>query len=232
MNIITNKRLLKRACKKLGIPLSSSFRVFVPRVGKQARDAIEAYQKRRKLAINGKFDAATVADMRLLLITPGEKALEHAIAWVGVKETSPNRSPEIDEMKRVLNGKTDRLAWCGDFVTFMFLIVGYDLRIGKTFNWRYCPSWVEAATRNTVVYGHPPARIIKASRVAPGTIALFDWDGDGVADHIGFVEKHYGLASRVIATPIATVEGNTENAVKRRLRSRSSIMMFVDVLDI
>ena len=44
---------------------------------------------------------------------------------------------------------------------------------------------------------------------SPGTIIFFDWNHDGIADHVGIVEKvddHY----------IYTIEGNADNKVKRR----------------
>jgi hypothetical protein len=144
-------------------------------------------------------------------LTPGQQALRHAQAWAkaGVIETSRNRGPEIDNMKRLLNGRTDSEPWCADFVTFMFLLAGYDLRVGKKFNWRYCPSWKAAAIENTKIKCKPPVMLVLTNKAKPGTVALFDWDNDGVPDHIGFIEKDYGIFKRTISTPIQTQEGNT-----------------------
>jgi surface antigen len=53
---------------------------------------------------------------------------------------------------------------------------------------------------------------------------LFDWDGDGVADHIGLVEKVNSDGS------VTTIEGNTSNpktgqeGVWRRTRYESTIL--------
>lgn len=112
-------------------------------------------------------------------------------------------------MKRLLNGRADSLPWCADFVTFMFLLAGYDLRVGKKFNWRYCPSWKDAAIKNTKIKCKTPVMLRLTQRAKPGTVALFDWDNDGEPDHIGFIEKDYGFIKRTITTPIQTLEGNT-----------------------
>lgn len=51
-----------------------------------------------------------------------------------------------------------------------------------------------------------------------GAIVFFDWDRDGVADHVGIVEAVNKDGS------ITTIEGNTGNACKRKVRSGPSIM--------
>ena len=46
-----------------------------------------------------------------------------------------------------------------------------------------------------------------------GTIIFFDWDGDGISDHVGIVEKCEN--GRVY-----TVEGNSNDRVQQSIYSR------------
>lgn len=73
----------------------------------------------------------------------------------------------------------------------------------------YCP-WIRTAAvkANSVVL---PANARK------GDLVLFDWEGDGVCDHVGFVENNSGGV-------LHTIEGNTNNgAVARRTRSYGAV---------
>ena len=57
------------------------------------------------------------------------------------------------------------------------------------------------------------------STFQPGLLFAFDWDGDGVADHVGVGEIDLGGGN------YQTIEFNTSNGiVTRRVRSRSSIL--------
>ena len=59
-----------------------------------------------------------------------------------------------------------------------------------------------------VPYGINAARaagqLVDPSRAAPGDLICFDWDGDGIADHVGLVEANYG-------SWVQTIEGNTSS---------------------
>lgn len=59
-----------------------------------------------------------------------------------------------------------------------------------------------------VPYGINAARVagqlVAPSNAAPGDLICFDWDGDGVADHVGLVEANYG-------SWVQTIEGNTSS---------------------
>ena len=59
-----------------------------------------------------------------------------------------------------------------------------------------------------VPYGINAARsagqLVAPSNAAPGDLMCFDWDGDGVADHVGLVEANYG-------SWVQTIEGNTSS---------------------
>lgn len=108
----------------------------------------------------------------------------------------------------------DHVAWCAEFQSWC------DEQAGIFFKYAYCPYVVAdaRAKRNGL-------RVVKPR---PGDHVLFDWDGDGLADHIGMVEKVNRDGS------IGTIEGNTSPAdwsnggmVMRRERYRAQIICFV-----
>jgi hypothetical protein len=51
---------------------------------------------------------------------------------------------------------------------------------------------------------------------APGDLIFFDWDADGVSDHVGIVEK-------ADVTIVYTIEGNTSDSVAKRSYAADSI---------
>lgn len=61
----------------------------------------------------------------------------------------------------------------------------------------YVPYGINAAARE--------GRLVSPmTQAAPGDLVCFDWDGDGLADHVGIVEANYGGW-------IQTIEGNTSS---------------------
>lgn len=65
-----------------------------------------------------------------------------------------------------------------------------------------------------------PGTVANVNKAKPGDIVFFDWGGtDGIAyiDHVGVVEKVLGGGR------VQTIEGNTGDAVKRRVRDASTI---------
>lgn len=75
----------------------------------------------------------------------------------------------------------------------------------------YCPNIVNAVRRE--------GKAVSARDAQPGDIVLFDWNGDGVSDHIGIVERNTG-------SYLQTIEGNTYNGVvARRTRAYSTVIL-------
>ena len=61
----------------------------------------------------------------------------------------------------------------------------------------YVPYGINAAARAGQL-------VSPMTQAAPGDLVCFDWDGDGLADHVGIVEANYGGW-------IQTIEGNTSS---------------------
>lgn len=61
----------------------------------------------------------------------------------------------------------------------------------------YVPYGINAAARE--------GRLVSPmTQAAPGDLVCFDWDGDGLADHVGIIEANYG-------SWLQTIEGNTSS---------------------
>ena len=99
-------------------------------------------------------------------------------------------------------GFDSRVAWCACFVSWCANECGYiDAGIIPRFagcQWQGIPWFQERGLWQEP--GYVPA---------PGDIIFFDWEQDGVSDHVGIVEYVEG-------NTVHTVEGNTSNSVARR----------------
>lgn len=110
--------------------------------------------------------------------------------------------------------------WCAVFVDWCFHETGIESRIKGVNNKAYCPSYVEWAKREGR-WGTQPKY---------GALVLYDWDRDGIADHIGIVEKVINKYK------IVTIEGNTGigndsngGEVMRRTRSTDYVLGYIYV---
>lgn len=112
--------------------------------------------------------------------------------------------------KKDLSGSWLTAPWCAMFASFVYDSAGLAKATGGA--WAYCPSWVswyKAEKR----WGTTPK---------VGATVFYDWDGDGLADHVGIV-------TAVSASNIKSLEGNTTkggatNWVAEQTRKRSAVM--------
>lgn len=113
------------------------------------------------------------------------------------------------------------VAWCAIFVYYNLAQTGGKSLMAGCANTAYCPTiWN---------WGKAKGYAIASSYTAKeGDLVLFDWELDGVCDHIGFVIKDNGNGT------ITTVEGNTSNisngnggCVQVRTRNKSVIKGYV-----
>lgn len=102
--------------------------------------------------------------------------------------------------------------YCAMFASWVFYQAGQG---APGLPGAYCP-WIVSA-------GKSAGRFMTAKSAQPGDLVLFDWEGDGVSDHIGIVEKNTGSA-------LVCLEGNTTGAdgrsgsVARRTRAYSTVV--------
>ena len=77
----------------------------------------------------------------------------------------------------------------------------------------YCP-WIVNA-------GKKAGKTVAKKNAKYGDIVLFDWQGDGVSDHVGLVESNNG-------SYLTCIEGNTNNGqVLRRTRAYSTVICII-----
>jgi len=104
-------------------------------------------------------------------------------------------------------GFAERVEWCACFVSWCANELGYiDAGIMPKFSG--CQSqwipWFQARGQWQDSLSSGGGYTAK-----PGDIIFFDWDGDGISDHVGIVECVEGEF-------IHTIEGNTSDSVARR----------------
>lgn len=101
---------------------------------------------------------------------------------------------------------TSGVPYCAMFVSWVMARAGARC---EGIPGAYCP-WIVNA-------GRKAGKLVSAANAKAGDVVLFDWEGDGTSDHVGFVERNSGGVLR-------TIEGNTNNgAVARRTRSYGTV---------
>ena len=139
--------------------------------------------------------------------------LDRLIAWarkqIGTSE-NPRGSNNIiyntDYYGRPVSG--DAFPWCCVFVWDGFRICGISPLFVGGETTAYCPyvmSWAQA-------HGQWVTDGFRA-----GDLPLFDWNGDGVADHIG-------ICIGVSGSALTTIEGNVDSEVRKMTRSDVNVI--------
>jgi len=136
-----------------------------------------------------------------------ERLAQWFTAQVGTRETGVNN---VIYNTHYYGGAVsgEQYPWCCAFLWDGFRECGLSARFCGGEKTAYCPYVVSWARAHGQWVTGPYRR---------GDLALFDWDGDGVADHIGFVLSAAGAS-------LTTVEGNASDAVMRLTRSVSSVL--------
>lgn len=145
--------------------------------------------------------------------------LEIAVTQIGVKE-KPANSNRVKYNTWYYGSAVSGSAypWCAVFVAWCYDQAG-DTSISGVKNKAYCPSyvtWAKNASRWTTI----PKK---------GHLVLYDWNGDGTADHIGIVES-VKSSTEIVAIEGNTAVGNDSNGgeVMRRTRNRKSVLGYID----
>lgn len=146
-----------------------------------------------------------------------ERALEHAIARLGVTEQplGSNRGPLIDKWNRAANGLVGE-PWCMSFIHGMYLELGVTLG-----GWAGVGNFESWARSHGYLVGRPRR----------GDIGCLDWNGDAWPDHAVIVERVLALRWRgsSFVGLIRYVAGNDGDRVQRRTRWVPSTSRFARV---
>lgn len=166
-----------------------------------------AYATRRKQRVA----AAAKKPLRL-------KALARAVTQLGVEESPAG----TNQQKFGAWYGDDGEPWCAMFVTWAYVLEG-STAFKRGSRWAYVP-WIVNAARA----GQGGLAITTSPY--PGDLACYDWDNDGIADHVGLFERPENKGA------FSAIEGNTGigndsngGKVMRRERQRSSVQCFVHV---
>lgn len=117
--------------------------------------------------------------------------------------------------KNIFNNQQDA-DFCGYFQKYCFKRGGMKKWIDKFSNFSYCPAIMSDA-KKLGYFRKTPAR---------GDLVLFDWDKNGVPNHVGFLVKKVKIGR--YKGLYKTVEANVDNAcVKIKYRSPSLAIGFV-----
>lgn len=169
-------------------------------IAQGATVGIQRIIRNPKLRTPAQLARAAVRKRAAAKATTGPKAaMKWAESKIGVKEhpAGTNRGPEIDDWEK--SAGMGPGPWCGAFARAASNIGG---GADVTPEARYCPSIVAHAHAKTG--GYEGWCSITDPLAQLGDDVLFDWDNDGVADHVGKL-KSVDRARRIAHT----VEGNT-----------------------
>lgn len=110
--------------------------------------------------------------------------------------------------------------WCAMFVSYCFYAAGMPLKIDTSKGFAYCPDGVHWFKAHGL--WHP------SSQSKPGDLIFFDWNGDGVSDHVGIVEAGWnGSYTSTIEGNTGSVSQNNGGEVMRQHRDASRTTMGV-----
>ena len=177
--------------------------------GPQTRGAVVRFQRDAGLVVDGLVAAQTwralesgsfepARPSRPTVPTPPvaggrdaafrQRILSVAEGEVGTVERTNRNDGEVGKYPAFFG--RGREAYCADFVSWVMH------QSGGTLNDPYCPT-----VRNKLIAaGHWKGK----GNPQPGDIVLFDWDRDGLADHVGLVKSVNANGT------LTTLEGNTE----------------------
>jgi peptidoglycan hydrolase-like protein with peptidoglycan-binding domain len=187
-----------------------------------------SYDDRLRSYLAGKtlplaYRARRAARLRAKPATPiREKALANLRKKIGTKESPAGSNRCWASLWYGLIGP-----WCAMSAGWSYAEAGSKTLTRATMRahgYAYVPALVADARlgRNGLAVTHDPK---------PGDLATYDWNGDGVADHVGLFEEWLNEPDTFQAVEGNTAVGNDSNGgeVMRRQRSRSDLLVFIHV---
>lgn len=119
-------------------------------------------------------------------------ALDVARHWLGYTESPTNITPFGEWYG--MNG----VPWCAEFVSYCTYTSGTPCPATTPKGFAYCPSGIDWFKAQKRWFASPEV----------GDLVFYDWNGDGVSDHVGIVEALQDGG-------VTAIEGNENNAVTR-----------------
>lgn len=131
--------------------------------------------------------------------------LAEAKKWLNIKETGPNKGPEVERFQKAVDGKASGESWCCAYVWYCILEVQKQnkLRFGTDL------SSCLYKTEHVLTMWNLSPKECRITAPIPG--ALIIWQH---LDSLGqqTAKGHVGIINRVIdKTFVETIEGNTSN---------------------
>lgn len=222
---VVRKKRMKAWANANGVVVPSGLRM-TPYCGSACRTLIRRIQLKAfgPARADGKWrnDIRTLVTPRL---THRVKAKNIAVKERGVREVpaGSNSGPRVSQYQSVTGAY--KAPWCASFVAWSYSKAGRPL---SGFNTAYVPSYVAAAKANK-----NGLSVVFATKVIPGDLVCYDWQGDGECDHIGIVTKPVSAGGDFEAIEGNTSVGNNSNGGEVMLRSRNtnSVGCFIRVND-
>lgn len=150
-------------------------------------------------------------------MSPRDKIIGVGRAEIGERENPPNSNRTKYGVWYGMNG----VPWCAIFVSYVFDRTGYPLgKIDSDKGFHYCPSAFNFWRRNQNLTSDPQT----------SDIALFDWRGNGICDHVGIFVRWIDQSAGIFES----LEGNTSlnnqsngGTVMLRRRNKGQVRAFV-----
>jgi len=101
--------------------------------------------------------------------------LQRAAREIGYTESPPNSNRNKFGAWYGIN----EVPWCAIFVSYCFYDAQLPLEISTPKGFSYCPAGLK--------WFKDQDQLFKTPQV--GDLAFFDWDSDGISDHVGIVES-------------------------------------------
>ena len=122
-------------------------------------------------------------------MTTAADVLQRAAREIGYTESPPNSNRNKFGAWYGIN----EVPWCAIFVSYCFYDAQLPLEISTPKGFSYCPAGLK--------WFKDQDQLFKTPQV--GDLAFFDWDSDGISDHVGIVESVHADGT------VTCIEGNT-----------------------
>ena len=144
------------------------------------------------------------------------QALTEAVKHIGTKE-----SPAGSNIVRFSKWYGITGPWCAMFATWCYH-AAHSKTFQKGVRYAYVPYIVQDARKGT-------NGLTVTKKPLPGDLVCYDWEGNGVADHVGLFEKGTTMVFHAIEGNTAVGNDSNGGEVMRRSRVGAAVQCFVRV---